>query len=100
MNFREILSWSPLNLAKSGGRDFTWCVRIFPVKFLDCFLSVGNVLGWFPTIVSLIKALPAYEVLELMTMEPAVQDTFNYHSSSPLTSTGSGGGGLLFSSVS
>ena len=48
------------------------------MKFLDCFLGVGNVLGWFPAIVSLIKAFPAYEILELATIVSAVQDMFNF----------------------
>ena len=47
------------------------------MELLDCFLGVGNVLGWFPAIVSLIKAFPAYEILELATIVSAVQDTFN-----------------------
>ena len=48
------------------------------MKFLDHFLGVGNVLGWFPAIVSLIKAFPAYEILELVMIEPAIQDVFNF----------------------
>ena len=48
------------------------------MKLLDCFLGVGNVLGWFPAIVSLIKAFPVYEILELVMIELDVQDAFNF----------------------
>ena len=48
------------------------------MKLLDRFLGMGNVLGWFPAIVSLIKVFPAYEVLELAMIEPAIQDAFNF----------------------
>ena len=69
-----VFQGSPLDLGETVRRDFAWCIWIFPVEFRNGFVSMCDVLGRFPAVMSLVESFPSDEVLELTSVEPTVQD--------------------------
>ena len=80
------------NFAKGHGKNATRGRRVSSMEFRHLFRGIVDVFRILPGVVLYSVAFPFYQVLQLPSEHPTVQDFSTRYSSSPSTSSGGGGG--------
>src|ERR1700744_2212983 len=87
--------WLPGQGCVKGSHKLARCAGIFVIKFLDGILHMLQVASWFLCVLAFTIASPMHKECEGSTKEFLSLIWSTSYSSSALTMTGSGGGGLL-----